>query len=68
MKTKEVFDWVCNIIDSCTDDFHFEGVVKLIDLFHEKQKDEQLRDELILKMKDKWNIIHGIVAPQILNS
>ena len=67
MKTKEeLVIWVCGVIESCTDDFHFEGAGRIIDLFHERYKDEALRDEIAFKMREKWNKIHGIIAPQNL--
>ena len=33
-------EWIENIIQSCTDDFHFEAIDKLIELYHERTKNE----------------------------
>lgn len=60
-----LFNWLATIIDSCTDDFHFEGVDKLIDLFSEKVKDNELTETLKGLRAKKWNDIHGIVKPEL---
>lgn len=62
---KQLFDWISVIIASCTDDFHFEAVDKLVELFYERTKDENLTSELRLKRALKWNEIHGIVKPEL---
>lgn len=62
---RELFDWICTIIKSCTDEFHFEAVDKLIELFLEKTKDKELAEQLKLQRAIKWNEIHGIVKPEL---
>lgn len=62
---RQLFDWISVIISSCTDDFHFEAVDKLIDLFYERTKDEKITTELRLKRALKWNEIHAIVKPEL---
>ena len=58
-------EWISNIILSCTDDFHFEAIDKLIELYHEKSKDEELTNELKMLRAKKWNDIHAIVKPEL---
>lgn len=62
---KSLFDWTSNIIDSCTDDLHFEAIDILIDLFYERTKNEMLRDELKMLRATKWNDIHAIIKPEL---
>jgi hypothetical protein len=56
-----IYNWLLKIIETCNNDFHFEGVDKLIELFYEKEKDESLTDELKLARISKWNEIHHIL-------
>jgi hypothetical protein len=43
MENKQnLYDWIVKIIDSCTDDFHFEGVDRIIELFNDRFKDEDI--------------------------
>lgn len=66
MENKQnLYDWIVKIIDSCRDDFHFEGVDRIIELFNDKFKDENLHLELKMKRTDKWNEIHTIIAPHL---
>jgi len=66
MENKQnLYDWILKIIDSCRDDFHFEGVDRIIELFNDKFKDENLNFELKMKRTDKWNEIHTIIAPHL---
>jgi hypothetical protein len=58
-------DWILKIIDSCTDDFQFEAVDKLIDLYYEKYKNEEDFLELSLSRAKKWNDIHLIIQPNL---
>jgi hypothetical protein len=58
-------DWILKIIDSCTDDFQFEAVDKLIDLYYEKYKNEEDFLELSLARAKKWNDIHLIIEPNL---
>jgi hypothetical protein len=62
---KNLYDWIVKIIDSCRDDFHFEGVDKIIQFFDDRFKDENLHFELKMKRTDKWNEIHTIIAPHL---
>jgi hypothetical protein len=56
-------DWISKIIDSCTDDFQFEAVDKLIELHYERFKNEAEKIELSLQRANKWNAIHYIISP-----
>ena len=56
---EEIYNWILKIIGTCNSNFHFEAVDKLIDLFHEKYKDEKLTDELKLNRIRTWNEIHN---------
>lgn len=58
----ENYQWISKIIKSCSDDFHFEGVDKLIELFYIKEKDEELTEMLKQERADKWNHLHAIVV------
>jgi hypothetical protein len=57
-----IFEWISKIIQTSNNDFHFDAVDKLIDLFHEREKDEQKCIELKLLRKAKWDEIHGILS------
>jgi hypothetical protein len=65
MEQQHIYDWISTIIESCRDDFHFEGVDRLIDLFHTKYSNEDLTFELISKRTYKWNDIHAIIEPKL---
>lgn len=58
---QEVFNWIVKIIETCNNDFHFEGIDKLIDLFYDKYKNDKLTDELKLARIRMWNKIHDIL-------
>lgn len=57
----EVYDWIVKIISTCQDDFHFDCVDKLIDLFYVRFGDSDKRDDLIMIRNDKWNETHAIL-------
>jgi hypothetical protein len=61
----DIFNWILAIINSCTDDFHFEAVDKLIEIFFTKFNDDALTDELKTMRAIKWNDIHGIIEPKL---
>jgi hypothetical protein len=48
-----IHNWLLKIIETCNNDFHFEAVDKLIELFYEKEKDESLTDELKIARTNK---------------
>ena len=58
---QHAYNWIQNIIDSATHDFHFEGVDKLITLFEEKYTDEPLTVCLQGQRYQHWNTIHSIL-------
>jgi hypothetical protein len=62
MKNNEKFIWIKKIIETCTNDFHFMAVDKLIELFYELDKDDSLKEELIATRNKKWNKIHFILT------
>lgn len=57
--------WISKIIDSCTDDFQFEAVDKLIELYFERFKNKEEQLELSLLRAKKWNEIHLIIEPNL---
>jgi len=61
MEKKAIFDWVVRVIETCNNDFHFEGVDKLIELFNNRFEDSELTTQLELLKKQKWNDIHTIL-------
>ena len=61
MENNKIYEWIVNIIKSCRDDFHFEAVDNLIELFLEREKDEDLYLQLKGLRKNKWNEIHYIL-------
>ena len=62
MKNNEKFIWINKIIETCTNDFHFMAVDRLIELFYELDKDDSLKEELIRTRNNKWNEIHFILT------
>ena len=58
---EENFDWILKIINSCKNDFHFEAVKILIDLFNTKHKNSAFTWGLKEAQTKRWNEIHGIV-------
>jgi hypothetical protein len=56
-----IYDWIVRIIDTCNNDFHFEAVDKIIELYYEKYQDEKKKIELEYLRTIKWNEIHGII-------
>ena len=60
-KNDMIFEWVKKIIDTCTHDFHFEAVDRLICLYYERQKDEEKHTELRMLKKIKWYELHDIL-------
>jgi hypothetical protein len=62
---QEIFDWITNIIDSCSEDFHFSAVDALIKLFASKFGEGELYDDLTLKREIRWNQINGIIPPNL---
>jgi hypothetical protein len=57
----DIFQWIANIIQTCTNDFHFDSVDRLIDLYHQREKDEDKQVELKLLRKAKWDEIHNVL-------
>jgi hypothetical protein len=57
----EVYDWIVKIISTCTDDFHFDCVDKLIELFYIRFGDADKRADLFMIRRQRWNIIHGVL-------
>lgn len=61
MEKENIFNWLKRIIDTSNNDFHFESIDKLIELFHEKFNDNTLKTELELLRVQRWNDIHSIL-------
>jgi len=55
---QEAYVWVCNVLHSCENDFHFESAGILIELFRRKYPDERERKQMLTdllydKIQDK---------------
>ena len=61
MEKDTIYDWVAKIISTCTHDFHFEAVDRLLELYYEREKDDVKLTELRMLKKIKWDEIHGIL-------
>ncbi len=61
-RTDNIFDWICKIIETCNNDFHFEAVDKLISLYFEREKNEEKQFELEALKVRRWNEIHHILT------
>lgn len=61
MDKQNIYDWIKKIIETCNNDFHFESVDRLIELFYEKYLDGEMRSELNIVRQNKWNEIHNIL-------
>jgi hypothetical protein len=61
MDKQNIYDWIKKIIETCNNDFHFESVDRLIELFYEKYLDGEMRTELNIVRQNKWNEIHNIL-------
>lgn len=61
MDYSPLFTWIADIISSCNHDFHFEAVDNLIELYYQKTKDSEDKDELIRLRTQRWNEIHFIL-------
>lgn len=62
-EAQTIYNWLTGIIDSSTNDFHFEGVDNLIELFKLKfPNDQKLYDLLKQLRQGKWNSIHVILT------
>ena len=61
MEKLDIFEWIKKIIGTCSNDFHFAAVDKLIDLFNYKYKDEGLTTKLKLIREMQWDEIHVIL-------
>lgn len=58
----DLVEWISSIIDSCNNQFHFDAVDKLIELYFEREKNEDMKLELQIKKQQKWNDIHNILT------
>ena len=58
---EDIFQWIVNIIQTCNNDFHFDSVDKLIELYLQREKDEQQYIALKLLRKAKWDEIHNVL-------
>lgn len=63
----DIYQWVLNIILSCTEEFHFSAVDSLIQLFNTKYNDKDLYMELLLQREIRYNQINGIIPPKYEN-
>lgn len=58
---QSLYNWIMNIIDSCNNDFHFEAADKLIELFEQRVKNQDLVICLKQQRERHWNSIHSIL-------
>jgi|688.fasta_scaffold12226_8 hypothetical protein len=58
---QEIFLWIVKIIQTCNNDFHFDAVDALIELYEKRTQDSATTDELKLIRSNKWNEIHNIL-------
>lgn len=58
---EDIFQWIANIIQTCNNDFHFDSVDKLIELYLQREKDERGYVALKLLRKAKWDEIHNVL-------
>ena len=61
-KIEKAYEWITRIIPSCNNQFHFDGVDKLIELFSTNFPEEEEKiTELKMLRHDKWNEVHNIL-------
>jgi len=58
-ETDTTFDWIVRIIDTCNNDFHFESVNNLIELYYLKTGNEDKYIDLQLIRIQKYKLVHG---------
>jgi hypothetical protein len=61
-KERDLFQWISKIIETCNNDFHFEGVDNLIKLYDEKVKDKDKTLQLEILRTRKWKEIHFLLT------
>jgi hypothetical protein len=61
MEKIEVYCWIRKIISTCSSEFHFIAIDKIIALFYEKYLDGELRTELSKMRDNKWDEIYSNV-------
>ena len=59
---QEHYNWIQNIIDSCNNTFHFEGVDNLIALFDKYYNDADLLVCLKQMRNEHFNNVHNILT------
>lgn len=55
------FNWISNIIQSCTNSFHFQAVDKLIELFEARYHNSEATTGLKQIRQNKFNDQHLIL-------
>ena len=58
-ETDTTFDWIVRIIDTCNNDFHFESIDNLIELYYLKTGNEDKYINLQLIRIQKYKLVHG---------
>jgi hypothetical protein len=61
-KELESYEWICRIIGTCNNTFHFEAVQNLIELHYQNFKNEDLKVELGLLKSNKWKEVHNVLG------
>ena len=58
----EAYEWICRIIDTCTNQFHFDAVERLVSLYYNNFKDVEGTYKLEMIAAQKYNAIHNILS------
>jgi hypothetical protein len=61
-EAEQTYNWICDIIKSCSNTFHFEAVDRIIGLFEAKYGEGELTTNLKLLKTAKWNSVHMILV------
>lgn len=60
-KVDIAYEWICRIIETCNNQFHFDGIDRLIELFGENFKDENKVVLLKNIRNQKFAEVHNIL-------
>jgi hypothetical protein len=60
MDEKDIYHWIAGIIDSCKHDFQLECAGNLVELFAKRTENNNLLDDLRMKIDTKFAVIHGL--------
>jgi hypothetical protein len=60
MQENEIHEWIAGIIDSCKHDWQLECASNLVGLFAKRTENNNLLDDLRMKIVTKFAVIHGL--------